>query len=174
MQSLITDLHLTISNCIQLKTYAISKGSEPNPHIHPEAIAFSMSDEYILHPLDDHTDLSDYFYLYCICGYFIVLLIMLNIFMSTHLHESIVKSFVNENNIEIASSTIVIGALLMFCEFVSVSVSIDSSFMKLRFYVRIPTVLFFPLFICLLIYSIKCYSKSERKEIIGACTGCYL
>ena len=129
-----------------------------------------MSDEYILQPVDDHTDLSDYFYLYCVlCDYFIVLLIMLNIFMSKHLHESMVKSF--ENNIEIATSIIVIGALLMFCEFVSVSVSIDSSFM---FYVRIPTVLFFPLFICLLIYSIKCYSKSERKEIIGACTGCYL
>ena len=79
MQS--TDLCLIISDCIELKTYAISKGSEPNPHIHPEAIVFSMSDEYILHPLDDHTDLSDYFSYYCVFGYFVAMLILINTFI---------------------------------------------------------------------------------------------
>ena len=140
----------------QLKTYATFQDSSG---IHTEGLAFSLSEEHLLNPLDDDSDYSIYITFYCIFGSYLVFLAVMNVLLSRNVVISIATNAIVHH--EIVLPALLIGLLLIFCEFVTITITIDSDFFRFRSFIWVPTVM---LFIYIVYYAIKTCVLKYRKE----------
>ena len=110
---------------LQLKIYAKSQDStlQSSGGIHTDAIAYTLSEDRIMHPLEDQDDiLSEYIIYYCLFGYFLIMIFMLNMGISnnTKLLESVSKNILE--HLELIMSAIFVGFLLVISEFIATAI----------------------------------------------------
>ena len=162
-----TYIHNHVCVCpTQLKTYATSQGSVSN--IHGDDIAYTLSEERILYPDLDTTDISIYFIFYCLLGLFILFVSLMNVFVSKRLHLIASLSSKLHDHKELAISTILLGYILIVFEFIAMSFYFSdlSTFANLRLYLWMVTTVSFIYVLYLLVKGCITFKKASKEDRI--------
>ena len=146
---------------LQLKIYAKSQDSTlQSSAVHADTIAYTLSEDRMMHPLDAQDDiLSGYIIYYCMFGYFLIMIFMLNMGISnnTKLLESVSKNI--SEHFELMSA-IFVGFLLVISEFIATAIYFKDITYINGFHIHILSfTLFFMIIRISYLIILVCYKK---------------
>ena len=109
-------------------------------NIHGDDIAYTLSEERILYPDEDKTDLNWEYIVYCFFGIMLLLVGLYNMAISKKRHLLKFLSAQVKDHVELTISTALLGYLLIISEFIAISVRIaDDMFFGLHVYPWLAT-----------------------------------
>ena len=154
---------------LQLKTYATSQDLTHSTAIHAGDIAYTLSEDRILHPLDDLTDISSYIKYYCYFGFFLLMVWGFHMLISGNMRllESMHTKFAE--HIELVIPAFGVGFLFIVSEFLTAMAYLKDFFIFIQFrlYVWLPT-LYVLLHILYKIVRVCCKKCKEKSDYVKA------
>ena len=142
--------------------------------IHVEDIAYTLSEDRLLHPEQDQTDVSYYIVGYCGFGYGLAITFMLHVKASKKHNMKLLISVSNTiwDHIDIVKSAVFVGYLVIICEFITTTV-----YFRSRLTVVFHLLLWFPSLLGFLaiLYKVMhiCYYKKYKSDGLNLLIGIF-
>jgi hypothetical protein len=134
--------------------------------IHADDIAYTLSEDRLLHPLQDQDDVSGYVVYYCWFGYFLLMAWMMHTIVSNNM--KVLKSLTTTilEHIDFVLSAVFVGYLFIICEFIATTVYLrDLYSFTFHLYIWGPSLIGF-IFVFLKVMHV-CYKKCNKQSTLS-------
>lgn len=156
-----------MSIILQLKTYATSQESKQSAAIHAGDIAYTLSENRMLYPNLDQSDISFELIIYCVFGYFLLMVLGFHLLLSNNMNllKSAYENFFE--HVEVVFPAVLIGLLFVICEFIATTVYLKDlvAFTTFHMYVWFPS-LFLILYIFYKVVRLCCKKDKDKSDYI--------